>query len=161
PDHWAMVASARVLYGLVLRRSGEAQGATDAFTRVLRLAPEFQLDPDYYPPSVRTDFDRIRERLQHAAKVRLEIRSNPSGADVFIDGLREGTTPLALELLPGAYQLMLAKDGATSRPHAVRLEKPESVHIDLDFEGRIHLDEVLCLSEAFGEPASFGAAVKL
>jgi len=160
-NHWAMVSSANLLYGLVLRQSGEAQRAIEAFSRVLRLVPEFQLDPDYYPPSVRSDFDRIRERVQHAAKVRIEIRSNPSGADVFIDGLREGATPLALELLTGTYQLMLAKNGATSRPHAMRLEKPESVHIDLDFEGRIHLDEILCLSEAAGEPAWVRGAVRL
>ena len=162
PHHWAMVASANLLYGLVLRQSGEAQGTIDAFTRVLRLAPEFQLDPDYYPPSVRTEFDRLRERVQHAAKVRLEIRSNPSGADVLIDGLMEGTTPLALELLAGTYQVKLAKDAAaTSRLHAVRLEKPESIHIDLDFEGRIHLDEILCLSETPDEPASVRGPVKL
>ena len=161
PHNWAMVASANLLYGMVLRQSGEAQGAINAFTRVLRLAPEFQLDPDYYPPGVRTDFDRIRERLQHAAKVRLEIRSNPSGADVFIDGLSKGTTPLALELLPGTYQVMLAKGAAISRPHSVRLERPESVHVDLDFEGRIHLDEILCLSETLGEPTSVLGTIKL
>jgi hypothetical protein len=161
PGRWGLLVSAELLHGVVLRQIGENERAAEAFARVLRLDLRFQLDPDYYSPSICTEFDRIRDQLRQASKVRVEVRSNPSGADVFFDGLKLGITPLAGDFLPGTYEVIAAKSGATSRPHSLRVDKPELLHIDLDFEGMLSTNQMLCLSHPSGEQSWIRAAVKL
>jgi serine/threonine protein kinase len=47
-----------------------------------------------------------------APRGRMVVRSNPSGAVVFINGRRRGITPLALrDLAPGTYTVRLSRDG--------------------------------------------------
>ncbi|MBN1272954.1 MAG: PEGA domain-containing protein [Candidatus Aminicenantes bacterium] len=41
----------------------------------------------------------------------LNIRSDPSGASVDIDGARRGTTPFSITLEPGAYRVRLSRSG--------------------------------------------------
>jgi serine/threonine protein kinase len=42
----------------------------------------------------------------------LYVESNPSGAEVYIDGYYEGTTPLTIpNILPGTYTVKITKDG--------------------------------------------------
>jgi PEGA domain-containing protein len=161
PIRWGLLVTAELLQGVVLRQIGENQGASEAFARVLRLDPHFQLDPDYYSPSICTEFDRIREQLRHLPKLRVEVRSNPSGADVFFDGFRVGVTPFAGDFLPGTYEVIAAKGGAMSRQHSLRVEKAELLHIDLDFEGMLGVNHILCLSDPGGEQSWIRGAVKL
>lgn len=40
----------------------------------------------------------------------LNINSNPTGAYIYIDGVRKGITPLNIELTPGKYKVILHKD---------------------------------------------------
>ncbi len=161
PIRWGLLVTAELLQGVVLRQTGENHKASEAFARVLRLDPHFQLDPDYYSPSICTEFDRIREQLRYVAKLRVEVRSNPSGADVFFDGLKVGVTPFAGDFLPGTYEVIAAKSGAMSRPHSLRVEKPELLHIDLDFEGMLSVNHMFCLSDQGGEQSWIRGAVKL
>ena len=44
-------------------------------------------------------------------KAELTITSNPSGAEVYIDDKRVGTTPLKLKLAPGTYTIKIVKEG--------------------------------------------------
>jgi hypothetical protein len=41
----------------------------------------------------------------------LEIRSEPSGARVFVDGSPQGVTPMRLTLAPGRYDVRLSREG--------------------------------------------------
>jgi hypothetical protein len=63
------------------------------------------------------------------------IRSNPSGARVFIDGIRRGETPLRLEnLRPGQYFFRLEKDGYTSRRFRVVARQGSVLDITIELE---------------------------
>ncbi|MCU0682628.1 MAG: protein kinase [Polyangiaceae bacterium] len=53
----------------------------------------------------------------------LEIRSNPTGANVSWNGKPLGTTPLKLELPLGAYTLLLAKEGYQTEALVTELPK--------------------------------------
>jgi hypothetical protein len=47
-----------------------------------------------------------------AARGRLLVRSTPSGAQVYVNGRRRGTTPLAMrDLAPGTYTLRVSREG--------------------------------------------------
>ena len=45
-------------------------------------------------------------------KARASISSDPAGADVFIDGVKAGSTPLSLDsIAPGSHQIKVSEDG--------------------------------------------------
>jgi hypothetical protein len=50
------------------------------------------------------------------------VRSSPSGAQVFVNGRRRGTTPLALrDLAPGTYTVRVAREGYTDTSQRVSI----------------------------------------
>lgn len=86
------------------------------------------------------------------ARGRLLIRSNPSGASVYLNGRRRGTTPLALrDLAPGTYTVRLSRNGYTDtsqrvtvsgssvRDVTVRLTRP-SPPAPVRFTGSLYVD---------------------
>ncbi|HCM28302.1 MAG TPA: hypothetical protein DIC34_17525 [Treponema sp.] len=52
-----------------------------------------------------------------------EVRSSPSGASVFVDGIRRGKTPLSIDdLAPGEHRLVLMKEGYETRSLSFNLK---------------------------------------
>ncbi|MGE5814967.1 MAG: PEGA domain-containing protein, partial [Acidobacteriota bacterium] len=83
---------------------------------------------------------------------RLVVRSNPSGAAVFVNGRRRGTTPLALrDLAPGTYTVRVARNGyadssrrvsvggSSVREVTVRLARP-TPPAPTTFTGSLYVD---------------------
>jgi hypothetical protein len=134
--------------------------ADEAFRQVLKIDPAYQLDVDYYSPSTRSAFDKVRQEMATEKKVTLQVRSNPAGADVFLDGFNVGKTPLNKQLPPTRYQLVLMKGGITSFARAINVSETPSVHVDLDFEGAVKSGPPLCISEGT-RADKVGNAVKM
>jgi hypothetical protein len=158
---WSLTISAELLYALVLKQSNAPAEADEAFSRALRLTPEVQLDPDYYSPSTIGDFERVRKIVLAAHKGHLLVRSNPSAAEVYLDGLRVGVTPFNGSYPSARYEVVVAKDGLVSLPHQVEVEDSEVTHIDLEFEGTLNTRSLFCVSNAGDERAWVSAAVKI
>ncbi|MHB8872197.1 MAG: PEGA domain-containing protein [Myxococcaceae bacterium] len=146
PERVALKMNAEVLYAKILMNLGRRAEGEEAFRRVLRVRPNYRLDYINFSPSTRANFDAVRRRLEETRKSRLEVTSKPSGADVFLDGVKFGVTPLHGEVDPGTYQLVVTKGKAVSFPRAVDLRKPTTVFADLEFEGRFHLSRHACLT---------------
>jgi len=83
----------------------------------------------------------------------LVIRSNPTGAKVFIDDIDRGETPLQLsDLGAGTYDIRLEKDGCISRWLRLTLRSGSGVDVFLELEaatGRVLLD----IQRAPGSPS--------
>jgi hypothetical protein len=58
---------------------------------------------------------------------KLEVSSIPAGATVFIDGVRRGTTPLALELPTGEHVVIVERAGYQRFQQKVKLDKPVEI----------------------------------
>ena len=73
----------------------------------------------------------------------LVVRSNPSGARVFIDGIERGRTPLRLEnLRPGRYFVRLERDGYVERRFRVTVRQGSVTDVSLELHralGRVLL----------------------
>jgi hypothetical protein len=98
----------------------------------------------------------VRERTAAAAAAprgRLVVRSTPSGSQVFVNGRRRGTTPLALrDLAPGTYTIRLAREGyadasrrisvggAAVRDVTIRLERRAASPAPATFTGSLYVD---------------------
>ena len=74
----------------------------------------------------------------------LYIRSSPSGARVYIDGINRGRTPLKLEnMKPGRYYIRLTRDGYRDRNFRVTLRPGSLLEIGLEMEqarGRVFVN---------------------
>jgi len=84
-----------------------------------------------------------------------EIRSDPSGAEVYVNGVLRGKTPLSLtDLVPGPQVLRLEKDGYQTRKAVVALPSGKRLSVFFDMEettGTLVIDAVVDNSPNKGE----------
>lgn len=158
-EPWKLLSRALMLEALVDKALNKKNEANDAQKRVLRIEPLFRLDTDYYTPATITAFDALRKEVQKAKKLKLTITSQPSGAEVFVDGALAGKTPFGSEFPPGDYRLSLANGDSLSFAREVKLARDEALQIDLAFEGSLNPQAPLCMSAA--APVTVDAALKL
>jgi hypothetical protein len=151
---WKLTVEASLLQGMTLRSLGRVKESDDAFRTVLRLDAEHRLDPDYYTPSTRQAFEKLRKEFARARKVKLSVKSTLPSSDVFLDGKNVGQTPLTLEVLPGTYALSLQKGEAVSFPRQLPVEGDEQpLLVDLAYEGAFSATPFPCLATGEeGEP---------
>ncbi|MGQ0504574.1 MAG: PEGA domain-containing protein [Myxococcaceae bacterium] len=159
-ERWHLNASGELLAALVYRNTKREKQADDAFRRVLRLEPTFVMDEDYYSPTTRTRFEKIRKEVAGTRRVRLNVTSIPSGIEVFVEGRKVGSTPYSGELIPGRYEIALAKGQDRSLPHPVALTREITLPVDFAFESAIHPTRLPCLSTRLDADVT-GAAITL
>ncbi|MCC6806031.1 MAG: PEGA domain-containing protein [Deltaproteobacteria bacterium] len=91
---------------------GKLERATSAFELALRLAPKLEPDPNLYNPDVVAAFKRSKAELQKRPAGSVTIVSEPAGAEVVIDGVRQGRTPLSLsDVTVGEHWLVVRARG--------------------------------------------------
>jgi len=162
PARWQLFVRGVLLRALILRATGRTNEADGQFRRILRLDPDYRMDADYFPPSTRARFDRVRRQLLSEPKATLVVSSNPTGAEIFVDGLAmKRTTPASLQLPRGRYAFSLAKDSGFSFSRDVEVGLASSLRVDLEFESSLQPTLPLCFVEAADEPLLVTNAVKL
>ena len=77
--------------GILRLWEGKASDAEALFSRVRALRPGFTPDPALFPPQVLSAWEATGHRPVPEAE--LLVESLPSGAQIFVDGERRGTTP--------------------------------------------------------------------
>lgn len=159
--HANLLNSLRLSQALVWMHTGHASQVDEAFRAVLRLTPNYQLDPVYYSPQTRVRFERIRKELAQSPTKRLTVTSKPSGAEVSLDGLIVGKTPYSGDLPAGRYQLQLSREGARSFPRTVELTDTVSMKVDLGFESSVDLQRVPCVQSHGDEKERLAGASRL
>lgn len=144
---WKLYVDALLLQAINYRAMGRVKESDDSFRGVLRLDAQYALDPDYYTPSTRQAFDRLRRELARAKKVRLSVKSALPASEVFLDGRSMGQTPLTLEVHAGTYELTVKKGEAVSFPRQLPVQGEETpVLVDLAYEGSISANPFPCLA---------------
>ena len=147
-DAWALTVAAHLLEGQLARAENRKADADQAFRSVLRVEPKTTLDEDYYSPPTRAHFEEVRAALARVPKLPLTIESLPVGRIAYIDGTRQGKTPLTVSLPPGTYSLTLAQGAQQSLSHTVSLTAPKTITVDWAFERRIDRRHGLCIEDA-------------
>ncbi len=59
------------------------------------------------------------------------FRSEPSGAEVLVDGKPRGRTPLDLYIVPGTYEVKLKKEGYLTWEAQINVERNQSIPLDV------------------------------
>jgi len=107
-------------------RLGEGRSAASYFRRYLDESKEAKDREE-----VNARIERLRNRPS-----RVEITTNPAGAEVFVDGDAHGRAPQTLELAAGSHELHIAHAGRRSAPRPVVVEFGEAINLRIDLDAR-------------------------
>jgi hypothetical protein len=92
--------------GVIALGLGEREAADVAFTRAVRLAPDRGLPPGRFSPAAEQAHALARVRLGILRPALVQVEARPDPAELFVDGVHRGRTPLALPpLAPGGHVL--------------------------------------------------------
>lgn len=94
----------------LIHHSEHAVGRMTSTLQDLALAAPFlTLDEAHYPPTLRNAWHKVREQQRSGGAGSLTVESRPSFAEVRVNGMKVGVTPLKDVALPeGSYQLTIA-----------------------------------------------------
>ncbi|MBM4386242.1 MAG: serine/threonine protein kinase [Deltaproteobacteria bacterium] len=70
--------------------------------------------------------------VQKPALFNVEIKSRPLDAEIFVNGKKEGATPIKLSLGKGEFDLVLKKEGFTDKKEKLEIEKDSVFEFGLD-----------------------------
>ena len=101
-----------------------------------------------------TSFDWVfpGDKIEETEGRGLVVRSYPSVAVVYIDGIERGSTPLRLDLRPGRYVVQVKKEGYEERSFRVNIRPGSAIDVSLELKeavGRV----LLKIKPAPGSPA--------
>lgn len=100
---------ARLIEGMSWLEAGQAQKAKEAFGRLVIIRQDFEPDPSMVSPKATEVFREALADLRAAGLATLEVRSEPTGAEVILDGQPRGTTPIAITPVPKGHHLIRLK----------------------------------------------------
>jgi hypothetical protein len=102
---------------------GNQQAARDALRQAVILRPERNsLDPAEFAPDVRAEYELVREDLRREAPLPLATQSEPSGAELELDGRPAGLTPMSVRLHDGRHYLVFRSPGHFAAPRIIDVD---------------------------------------
>lgn len=153
---WPATVNALVLKALIAKGAEKTKEMNDAFRRIARIDLSYKLDPDAYPPSAVSAFESVKKEVMKSKKLPVLLRPETGSAQVFVDGLALGQSPVTAMLLPGTYRVSMVQGTQVSFPHRIEIPRDLKLNVDLAFEGSVGTQPPLCLTGA-----AEGSAVKL
>ena len=128
PSHVRDLARAYVYLGVARLQVADADETVQWFAEAQMRDPTLQLDPAEFPGEVLALWDEARDLGM------LIVDSDPAGAEVSVDGVVRGRSPVGVAgLRPGAYRVTLAHDGyvGVSRELAVAVGRTERLFVPM------------------------------
>ena len=100
-----------VFAGLAHLAQGAQDQAVAEFSQAVSHDPGLVLSKKRFPPDVVEAFNRAKRQLLSSQPTQVSIISRPAGAEVYIDGRSQGTTPVAAPLYPGRHFIRVELEG--------------------------------------------------
>jgi hypothetical protein len=92
--------------------SGDNQRGTESFRTAAMFDKRKTIDPKEFPQSMIAVFDKTKGDVTALAVGTVLVRSNPTAAEVYLNGVFKGITPLTLVKVPkGAHFIRVEMDG--------------------------------------------------
>ena len=147
-----------LLYSAVISMNiGDKRTSASTFGDLARLRPDFRIDPAEFPPAVIEAFEKARQAEAKLAKGRMVVTTTPPGAQVFVDEVARGVTPLTVPASPGTHFVRVALDGHLGVTQTVTVASYAKHDIALTLEKnlpRAALQQLELLSTTGGPPGS-------
>jgi hypothetical protein len=112
---------------------GRAGDAEDTIDRLVRAAPDVEVDPALHPPRLVQRVEAARARLRSAPRCSLSVAASGEGAHVYVSGRDVGVAPVKLELACGRYPVSVVRGQARLQAGPVELdEATQELFFDLE-----------------------------
>jgi hypothetical protein len=153
----AELADAMMALGAAEFLDGDKKAASHTFLRLLTWRPDYRVDTNKYAPQLIAPVEDARKEVEKARRGSLEIRSEPSAAEAYVDGKYLGVTPTFGEGLPvGEHWVTLKKEGFKKAVMAatVSAKLQQMVSVPLERSGKYLLVEqaLAAVEKALGQP---------
>ncbi|HYX93031.1 MAG TPA: PEGA domain-containing protein [Myxococcaceae bacterium] len=106
--HWKEFTAAWVLKIASLVANEAPRAAQEEIAQLLAVDPSIQFSPNFFPPEIISSAERTRQQSSKGAET-LEIRTVPSGAEIYLDARFKGISPLKIEALAAGAHYVTAK----------------------------------------------------
>lgn len=124
PQEAELLFRARSLEGVAWFEGGQPAAAKSAFAKLINLRPTFMADPSLLSPGAMELFEQARSEVHALGTTSLEVRSEPAGAAVILDGQARGRTPVSIPDVPaGTHGLNVSMDGYQTQSMEVVLQR--------------------------------------
>jgi hypothetical protein len=114
---------------------GRMDRAREALHQSALLRPSRDgLDPAEFSPEVRIEYARAREALRTEAPFAVRVDSEPTGAELLVDGVQAGRTPASVRLHRGRHYLVFRAPGHETETRVVDVadEPVPSLQVELE-----------------------------
>ncbi len=143
--------------------AGDSRSSRNFFQRVLVIDPERRPDPDVFPPPVTEAYDQANARLQRVRNGLLNITSETPGAEVYVDGIYQGSAPQELSgFKAGRHYVRVRSQGYVEQGRVIEVSSRRATNLEFDLEptreGPEATDMLIDLSNQFEEGAHTEAA---
>jgi tetratricopeptide (TPR) repeat protein len=106
------LADAMMALGASHFENGDKKEAKRTFERLITWRSDYKVDLSKYPPAILAVVEDVRKEVEREKRGSLEIRSEPSGAQAYVDGRYIGVTPCFADgLIVGEHWVTLKKEG--------------------------------------------------
>lgn len=129
-DKGQSLRDAYVTAAVIAADSKEMAAAAQFFESALTIDPGYQLDGGNYSPRLKELFAKLRAQRTAAAGGSVSVQSDPKVADVYINGVKKGVTPLQLTLPAGDYEVRVAGNRYTAFEKKIQIHSGESATVD-------------------------------
>lgn len=122
--------TANLYLGMSYLGQGKGSLARESFKNAIKAAPHKTLNPELFPPKVISLFNEVIGQSVSS----LTVNSNVPDAEVFVDNIKKGNTPIVIrDLLPGTHALKVIAAGQEV-VKTVSLEPGKDMTIMTDFQ---------------------------
>lgn len=111
---------------------GQADASRATIDRLVRSAPQVQVDPASYPSRFIRGVDEAKSQLKSLPVHKLVVNSPAKGARVYVNGRDVGAAPITVSLPKGTYRVTAALGSTRTPPVQVSLVDGDGA-ITLDF----------------------------
>lgn len=140
PERWDLFVRSHLFLGIARAGLKDQEAALRAFAVVLRTRPGMRLTRKEYAPRIIRLFEKARDRLESVPRSKLVVETEPSGAAVFLDGVRVGESPHITRLPQGRYHLRVEHEETGDASRWIQIgESTARVRFQLSFEGALEL----------------------
>jgi len=106
------LADAMMALGAAHFENGDKREAKRTFERLLVWRTDYKVDLSKYPPALLAIVEETRKEVERFKRGSIEIRSEPSAAQAYVDGRYIGVTPTFADgLIVGEHWVTLKKEG--------------------------------------------------
>lgn len=129
-QHGEVLADALLTKALIHHSEHSHGKMTATLQEFVQVAPLLTLDEARYPPSLRESWMQIQQGRRTGPTGVLHVASRPAFAEVRVNGVKIGVTPLADAVLPeGEYQLTVSAPRYQARTEQVRIRANQTERV--------------------------------